>query len=94
MGLPVKTEQGLAKGPHHFVGNGADKCAIGESVDTEISVAPSFSVNQLLPAVLITAAFLFLVGDTLCKERVHPIYGSFKISGTIPIFLAYRKLII
>jgi len=94
MGLPVKTEQGLVKGNSHFVGNEVDKCAVGERVDTDILAAPSFSVNQLLPAIFITAAFLFLFSDRPDQEQTHPFYGHFKISGTIPIFLAYRKLII
>jgi|SRR5690606_29999199 len=91
-GIPVNTESGLSK-KNSILGNGSGECVIGETTDTEASLA-AFNSNNLLPAVILTAAFLFLIGDTRSTEQPHPLYGNLKISGTLPIFLQYRKLII
>lgn len=92
-GIPANTEQGLAKKSNPFSGNGAEKC-IGENSDTKIAQTVSLNTNDLLPAVLLTAAFVFLLGYTLSKEQPHLLYGNLKISSTLPIFLQYRKLVI
>ncbi len=94
IGFPVKTEQGAAKGNHTFFGNNIERCVNSETTETSVSQIVSVNANNLLPAILFTAAFLFLIGYTLCKEQSHLRYGSTKISGALPIFLRYRKLII
>jgi len=94
VGIPTNTEQGVPKKSSLFsAGNGTEKC-VSETSDTKISQTVSSSTQDVLPAVLLTAAFVFLLGYTLCKQQPHPLYGSLKIPGTLPIFLQYRKLII
>ena len=92
--IPVKTEQGLAKKSTLFSGNGLENCAYSETPDTLISQEISFNSSDLLPVLLLTATFLFLLSFTLCTEQLHPLYGNLKIYGTLPIFLQYRKLIL
>jgi hypothetical protein len=93
-GIPSRTEQDLAKKSNlFFASNGTEKC-VSETSDTKISQTVSSNTHDLLPAVLLTTAFVFLPGYTLCKQQPHPLYGSLKIPGTLPIFLQYRKLII
>lgn len=93
-GIPANTEQGLAKSNHSLFGNISEKCANSETTDTKISQTISFQINNLLPAVILTAAFLFFFSYTLYKKPAHPFYGNLKTSSAIPIFLEYRKLII
>lgn len=93
-GIPVNTEQGLAKNNHGFIGAGSETCLNGETTDTKISQTASFNTITLFPAVILTAAFLFLFGYTPRKEKLHPLYGNLKIPGTLPLFLLYRKLLV
>ncbi|WP_437362716.1 hypothetical protein [Olivibacter jilunii] len=95
-GTPVKTERGIPKGSQSFSTNSVEKCAQLGVSDTQIVQKNSFNANDLLPAVIFTAAFLFLFGlRPVSKESKHPLYsGSGKIRSSIPIFLEYRKLII
>ncbi|MDP2041143.1 MULTISPECIES: hypothetical protein [Algoriphagus] len=92
--IPVNTEQGSAKKTNLISGYGVEKCFYSETADTIISQEISISANDLLPALLLTATFLFLLGYIFCKEQSHPLYGNLKIYGTLPIFLQYRKLIL
>jgi len=93
VGIPLNSQHGVTKINHSFFGNGSEKC-FSETTDTQISQSGSSQTNSLLPAIILTAIFLFLLGYTFCKEQAHPLYGTLKIPGTIPIFLQYRKLII
>lgn len=96
VGIPANTEHGLPKGNQNLSVNTIDKCAEFEVADTQIVQTISFSTNDLLPAVLFTAALFFLVSfRTVSKEHTHPLYsGSSKIRSSIPLFLEYRKLLI
>lgn len=94
VGIPLNSQLGVTKTSHSFFGTGSEKCVNGETTDTEISQSTSSQTNSLLPAVLLTATFLFPLGYTFCKEHSHPLYRTLKIPGTLPIFLQYRKLII
>jgi len=94
VGIPLNSQQGVTKTNHSFFSNGSEKCVNGETTDTEILQSASSQTNSLLPALILTAAFLFLLGYTFLKEQSHPLYGTLKIPGTLPIFLQYRKLII
>jgi len=94
VGLPVNTEQGLAKGNVRIYGNSSEKCINSETADTKISQDISLEINTLSPVILFTATFLFLLAYLLGAEKSHPRYGNLKISGRLPIFLQYRKLII
>ncbi|WP_313091754.1 hypothetical protein [Chryseobacterium flavum] len=95
-GIPTKTERGVPKGNQNFSTNTLEKCAQFDASDTQIVQKVSFNANDLLPAVIFTAAFFFLFGlHPVSKESKHPLYsGSGKIRSSIPIFLEYRKLII
>lgn len=94
-GFQVNTEQGLGKKASLFSENGLEKCYQSvATTSTKISQEISSNANDLLPAVLLTVTFLFLSGYTVRREQLHPLYGNTKISGTLPIFLQYRKLII
>lgn len=95
-GIPTNTEQSLPKGHHNFSANVFEKCAQFDVSDTQIVQKISFNTNDLLPAVIFTAIFLFLLGSRhLIKENKHPLYnGSGKIRNSIPLFLEYQKLII
>src|SRR5690606_22324801 len=92
MGMPTKTEQGTVKGNHDFLGSTLEKCTLMDASDTMASPIP-MNGSSLLPAILLTVTFLFLV-PTLSKEHIHPLYRDDKLTGTLPIFLAYRQLII
>lgn len=92
-GTQVNTEQILGKKASLF--SGLEECYDNVvTTSTKISEEISSNANDLLPAVLLTATFLFLSGYTVRREQLHPLYGNSKISGTLPIFLQYRKLII
>lgn len=91
-GNQVNTEQGLGKKAGLF--SGLENCYDNVTTSTKISKEISSHANKLLPAVLLTVTFLFLSGYTVRREQLHPLYGNSKISGTLPIFLQYRKLII
>lgn len=90
-GIPANTEQGLVK-KNDVVGS--ERCVVGETADTKISPTTSFQTNDWLPIAILAVTFLFLLGYTRCNEQSHPLYGSLKIPGTLPIFLQYQKLII
>src|SRR5690606_31790084 len=94
-GTPVKTERGIPNS-QSFSTNSIEKCAQLDVTDTQIVQKNSFKANDLLPAIIFAAAFLFLFGlHPVSKENKHPLYsGSGKIRSSIPIFLEYRKLII
>lgn len=95
-GFPTNKEQGLPKGQHNFSVDKFEKCAQFDVSDTQIVQKISFNANDLLPVVIFTAIFLFLLGPRyLIKENKHPLYnGSGKIRNSIPLFLEYQKLII
>ncbi|WP_188506856.1 hypothetical protein [Parapedobacter pyrenivorans] len=90
-GIPANTEQGLVK-KNDVVGS--ERCVVGETADTKISPTTSFQTNDWLPIAILVVTFLFLPGYTWRNEQSHPLYGSLKIPGTLPIFLQYQKLII
>lgn len=92
--IPVNTEQGLAKKSNIFIVDGLEKCCYSDTSDPIISQEVSISASDFLPILLLTATFLFLLSFTLGKEQSHPLYGNLKISGSLPIFLQYRKLIL
>ena len=92
-GIPVNTEQGLAKKSNAF-GSGSEKCMIGETIDTKIYQTTPFQPNDLLPIAILAATFLCLLGYPFWKEQAHPLYGNLKISGTLPLFLQHQKFII
>lgn len=95
-GIPIGTERSIPKSNHQFSSSSIEQCAEFEIADAPIVQKKSFNANDLLPVVLFTTTFLFLLGlRPVIKENKHPIYsGSSKIRSTVPIFLEYRKLIL
>ncbi|MBZ4190766.1 MULTISPECIES: hypothetical protein [Bacteroidota] len=95
-GIPTKTERSIPKGSQSYSSNTFENCTQLNTADISIVQKVSFHANDLLPAVILTAAFLFIFGlRPVNKENKHPLYsGSGKIRSSIPIFLEYRKLII
>lgn len=94
VGLPVNTEQGLPKGTVGYYGNSSEKCLTSETAEIRISNDISSDISHLSPVILFTVTFLFLLAYLLGREKSHPRYGNLKISGSLPIFLQYRKLIL
>jgi len=96
VGFPAKTEQSIPKGNPNFSASTFQKCAQLMDVDTTSIQKNAFKISDLLPAVIYVAAFLFLTGFiAVKKENRHPLYDSSgKIQSTVPLFLAYRKLIL
>lgn len=91
--LPVHTEQGIAKGNYGLPGNGVEKCISGETDETEILSTTSLTGNHLLPPTTLTAVFGFPIAG-MQGEQVYPLNENIQITGTLPIFLRHRKLII
>lgn len=78
-----------------FVGSfTADTCNSIENTTAKITQTFSVESNALLPILLLATALIFLSGALLLRTPSHPGYGNLKISGTLPIFLQYQKLII
>jgi hypothetical protein len=97
VGIPTNTAQSFAKGHLDFSVTNLDRCAEIDLADAQIIQKSSFDVQDLLPVVIFTVSFLFMlcVLFPASKENKHPLYsGSRKIRNSIPIFLEYRKLII
>jgi hypothetical protein len=96
VGIPLKTERSVPKANHNLSTNTLAKCSQLNVEDTQIVQKNSSKANDLLPAVIFTATFLFLFSfQPVSKENKHPLYSSSgKIRSSIPIFLEYRKLII
>lgn len=96
VGIPMETERSLPKANHNLLANTLVKCSQLNVEDTQIVQKNSFKANDLLPAVILTVSFLFLLGiPPVSNENKHPLYNSSgKIRSAIPIFLEYRKLII
>ena len=61
--------------------------------DTKIAQTPS-KMNDLLPVIVLMAVFLFLCNIPYAGGQAHHLYDTLKITGTLPIFLQYQKLII
>jgi hypothetical protein len=92
-GIPTNTEQGVAKNNQSLFGSTSETCLKGEITDAQVSQTSSLSANDFLPVVILTT-FFFLLGFTPCKKQSHPLYGSLKIPGSLPLFLLYKKLIV
>lgn len=91
-GFPSHKEQGLTKGNSAFWGNNIQQCANSEVAETAISF--SVDVNHLLPALLLTATFLFLHGYMFYKEPSHFLDEPLKAYNSLPLFLQHCRLII
>lgn len=96
VGIPINTEQQTPQGKHGFLTNGGEQCSVASASEVQIVHAEHKSINDLLPIIVFTASFLCLLSfSAQKKESKHPVYsGSSKISNSIPLFLAYRKLIL
>lgn len=95
-GIPVKTENQLPQGKNTFSTHTGNSCSVLSATEVQHVQPVQKSMNDLLPIIVFTAAFLFINAyPAAIKERKHPVYSrSSKISNAIPLFLAYRKLIL
>ncbi len=93
-GISTKTEQDLPQANHNSSVNSVDKCTVGTTSDMQVVQKSSFNANDLLLTSLFTTISLFLLSFVPDKAPSHPLYGNLKISGTLSLFLQYRKLII
>jgi len=76
-----------------FIASGIDYC-----YDTEVKALnlqqPDIKFGTISIALLACFVFAFFAFSFLTKQNKHPLYNSGQISGSLPIFLQYRKLII
>jgi|SRR5690606_29418233 len=96
-GLPINTEQRVPKSARNFTLNLAEKCDLLDASEIKMALRTSPEQgNDLLPVLIFTAAFLFIIGAPIvCNDKEHPAYRrSEKIRHSIPLFLEYRKLLI
>lgn len=95
-GIPIETESGVNRGNQNISTSLPEKCPQYNSEDNQIVQKHTIGFNDLLPAFILTLAFLFHFGFRVnAKEIKHPLYsGSNRIRSAIPLFLEYRKLII
>lgn len=95
-GIPIKTENGVNRGHQNTSTSLLEKCAQYSIEDNQIVHKNSIGSNDLLPAFILTLAFLFYFDFRANKKEIkHPLYsGTNRIRSTIPLFLEYRKLII
>lgn len=93
IGIPLQSEHRVPKGNSGFTVTAVEKCAPSDSIDAQTLQKSSTHTNDLLPTVIYTVAFLFLLGLRPVSEKIkHPLYsGSGKIRNSIPIFLEYQK---
>ena len=92
--FPDSIQQTSTKSMHFLGSFTADACSIVENTTAKITQSFSVESNALLPLLLLATALIFLSGALLLRAPSHPGYGNLKISGTLPIFLQYQKLII
>lgn len=96
LGIPTTTEQSTSRGSQVFAVSISEKCAVAATSEAHILQNNAINMNDLLPLLFFATAFLFMYRlFPLPKESKHPVYNrSAKISNSIPLFLAYRKLIL
>jgi len=94
LGIPVNTEQTTAKAKQGLQNMNIEKCSDAQLKEATIVYTDASHASTLVPVILLAAFFLFLLPTPRKKEQTHPLYGSLKISTSLPIFLQYRSLII
>ncbi len=100
LGFKHSTEQSHRPAKHKaklFVSSNSETCHYNQLSETIVVQKAGFDLSQNPLATFICCVFLcFLVGfRSESKETRHPLYNSSgKISGSVPIFLEYRKLIL
>lgn len=92
IGVPVPTEQSVMTNNHSSLVNVSEECGVNDIRETKISHTVSLEISDLLPAIILTATFLFLFGFSPSREPSHPLYRTKKIPGTLPLFLQYQNL--
>ncbi|NKI27849.1 hypothetical protein HCG49_14895 [Arenibacter sp. 6A1] len=93
-GVPFSTEQNTTKKGNVVFGAHKANCINTETANKEISQSISLDTADSLPEALLVAAFIFVFGNTLYKQQLHPRYSNLKIPGSLPIFLQNQKLIL
>ena len=92
--FPDSIQNTTAKSMQFMLTTGIKKCAVIENAIASSSQELVGNHLNFLPLLLLSAALLILSGVSLYQIPPHPRYGTLKISGSLPIFLQYQKLII
>lgn len=90
--FPDSIQNTTTKSMQSMLTTGIEKCAVIENAIT--SSTQELVGTNILPLLLLSAALLILSGVADYQISAHPRYGTLKISGSLPIFLQYQKLII
>lgn len=100
IGEPIKSEQSFPNASSALLSyqassipDNVDRCAESE-LSTLFVKSGTPQVIGLLPLILSATIVLFFFYAPHHTGEQHPFYRNLKISGTLPIFLQYRKLII
>ena len=92
--FPDSIKNTTTKSMQFMLTTGIEKCQVIENAITSSTQELHSNHSNFLPLFLLSAALLILSGVALYQTPTHPRYGTLKISGSLPIFLQYQKLII
>ncbi|MFA4869209.1 MAG: hypothetical protein WC623_13465 [Pedobacter sp.] len=88
-------KNGLNNQGKSFISSSATDCLYAADAKVFNIQKPDIKLSGASIAILAFCTFSFLFGfHLLQKQNKHPFYNSGQISGSLPIFLQYRKLII
>lgn len=93
-GQPVNATQAMSGKQHLYAGSNIAPCGVYQSVATSLTQAFSIDLNSLLPVILLTAFWGFLLGISFLKSPLPSFYSIRKLPGATPLFIRQRKLII
>jgi hypothetical protein len=85
---------GLNKQGNTFISSSAIDCCYVTEVKALNILQPDVKLGGTSIALLACFVFTFFGFSFLTKQKRHPLYNSDQITGALPIFLQYRKLII
>ena len=92
--FPDSIQNTTTKMVQFMLTSGVEKCQVIENAITSSTQELLANHSNFLPLVALSVVLLILSGGTLYQIPTHPRYGTVKISGSLPIFLQYQKLII
>ena len=94
LGFPINIEQSSTLKSNIFLAGNAGTCVSTVIGDTNLISHSVQQASQGLPFIVVASIFIFLLGISFPAVQPHPLYRSVKISGSLSLFLQYRKLII
>ena len=92
--FPDSIQNTTTKSMQFMLTTGIEKCQVIENAITTSTQELVGSHANFLPLLLLSVALVILSGVAFNHNPSHPRYGTLKISGSLPIFLQYQKLII